>query len=69
MRIFRIFRVSDGTQITTRNNRYNLYTRLVDAKVALKNFLRHQKPNKPKIDSEDCIIIEFDLVEKDRHGI
>lgn len=70
MRIFRIFKQPDLTQITTRNNKNNIYTKLVDAKTALKNFLRYQNRKKNiKISSDDCVIIEYDLQEKDVHRI
>lgn len=42
---------------------------LADAKRSLIQFLRHQKPSKTQLKSEDCQIVEYDLVEKDLHHV
>lgn len=66
MRIFKIFR-TDGTLISQRTNKSGLYTSLKNAKISLIHFLRQNKHK--NIKSEDCYIVEYDLVEKDRHRV
>jgi hypothetical protein len=67
MRIFKLF--NNLGEIITRSNKSNTYFRLADAKRGLIQFLRHQKPNKPKLKGEDCFIQEYELVSKDTHRI
>lgn len=67
MRIFRLF--NNKNQIITKSNKTNIYMGLADAKRSLIQFLRHQKPSKTQLKSEDCQIVEYDLVEKDLHHV
>jgi|688.fasta_scaffold274846_2 hypothetical protein len=66
MRIFKLFK-TDGTLIIHRTNKLGLYTSLKNAKIALIQFLRKNKHK--DIKSEDCYIMEYDLVEKDKHRV
>lgn len=77
MYIFRIVEKSSGVIHKTKNNKNGVYFSLKDAKVAVKNSVRYKnkklrsrkiiETRNDQTKFDDYSIIEYDLIEKERH--